>query len=126
MKMLDQTNLAALDAMTRGDNSPESLRLNAIAIRVYGRPAVEIVLEKRREYRAKLGAWQRRWQSGVSRRPQRGAHHDSWAIRESYVRYPDRSYVDFIDLCHRMILVRVEGGATRLGVWIPQWLDSRR
>ena len=27
--MLDQTNLAALDAMTRGDNSPESLRLNA-------------------------------------------------------------------------------------------------
>ena len=29
---------------------------------------------------------QRMWQSKVSRRPARGRHHDSWAIREKYVR----------------------------------------
>lgn len=29
---------------------------------------------------------QRDWQTKVSRRPQRGRHHDSWSIRERYVR----------------------------------------
>lgn len=28
---------------------------------------------------------QRGWQTKVSRRPQRGTHHDSWSIREKYV-----------------------------------------
>lgn len=28
---------------------------------------------------------QRKWQNNVSRRPQRGKHHDSWAIREKHV-----------------------------------------
>lgn len=28
---------------------------------------------------------QRQWQTKVSRRPQRGNHHDSWSIREKYV-----------------------------------------
>lgn len=30
---------------------------------------------------------QRKWQTNVSRRPARGRHHDSWAIREKYVRW---------------------------------------
>jgi hypothetical protein len=29
---------------------------------------------------------QREWQASVSRRPARGRHHDSWSIREKYVR----------------------------------------
>lgn len=29
---------------------------------------------------------QRDWQARVSRRPQRGKHYDSWALREKYVR----------------------------------------
>lgn len=45
------------------------------------------------EWRAKRADWTRRnvlvqrdWQTKVSRRPQRGRHHDSWTIREKYVR----------------------------------------
>ena len=45
------------------------------------------------EWRAKREGWmrdltlrQRSWGTRVSRRPQRGNHHDSWAIRERYVR----------------------------------------
>lgn len=44
-------------------------------------------------YRAERRRWliwltttQRDWQTKVSRRPQRGRHHDSWAIRERYMR----------------------------------------
>lgn len=43
-------------------------------------------LAERAQWRALLGKWQREWQSRTSRRPQRGRHHDSWAIRERYVR----------------------------------------
>ncbi len=43
-----------------------------------------------RERRADWVRWQvltqRKWQTSVSRRPQRGRHHDSWSIRERYVR----------------------------------------
>ena len=45
------------------------------------------------EWRIKRADWlrsvtlsQRHWQTNVSRRPQKGRHHDSWAIREKYVR----------------------------------------
>jgi hypothetical protein len=44
------------------------------------------------EWSAKRAIWvkevtlrQRDWQTKVSRRPQRGRHHDSWSIRERYV-----------------------------------------
>ena len=42
--------------------------------------------EKREDWMRRNVLTQRDWQSKVSRRPQRGRHHDSWAIREKYVR----------------------------------------
>jgi hypothetical protein len=39
---------------------------------------------------------QRNWGSKVSRRPQRGNHHDSWATREAYV----RCHGDYSDYIH--------------------------
>jgi hypothetical protein len=35
---------------------------------------------------------QRHWQTSVSRRPQCGPHHDSWAAREKYVRISNSEY----------------------------------
>ena len=37
------------------------------------------------------------WRTKVSRRPQRGRHHDSWQIREKYTRGTnnDRDYADY-------------------------------
>lgn len=45
-----------------------------------------IILARRREHLVWLTLVQRDWQTKVSRRPQRGRHHDSWTIRERYVR----------------------------------------
>jgi len=45
-----------------------------------------LVLDKRRKYKEWVTIEQRHWQSKVSRRPQRGNHHDSWSIREKYIR----------------------------------------
>jgi len=47
--------------------------------------AVHYALERRRERLTHDTLVQRKWQTNVSRRPQRGNHHDSWAIREKYV-----------------------------------------
>ena len=53
-----------------------------------------IIIEARAYWRARITRWQREWQSKVSRRPQRTRHHDSWALRESYVR--GGSYGDYL------------------------------
>jgi hypothetical protein len=44
------------------------------------------LLAMRAEWRRRLTLTQRDWQTKVSRRPARGTHHDSWSIREKYVR----------------------------------------
>jgi hypothetical protein len=48
--------------------------------------AVRMILDARREGLRWQITTQRSWQTKVSRRPQRGRHHDSWRIREKYVR----------------------------------------
>lgn len=47
---------------------------------------LRMILDGRAEHRRWLTLVQRDWQTKVSRRPQRGNHHDSWSIREKYVR----------------------------------------
>lgn len=49
---------------------------------------IQIVLAFRARWRTWLTLTQREWQAKESRRPQRGRHHDSWSIREKYVRCP--------------------------------------
>lgn len=44
------------------------------------------ILDRRRARLNYNTVLQRNWQAKVSRRPQRGKHHDSWALREKYVR----------------------------------------
>lgn len=46
--------------------------------------------------------WQRKWGAGVSRRVGRGRHHDSWAMREKYVRCGSR-YNDYLDYAHSVL-----------------------
>jgi|DEB0MinimDraft_10_1074344.scaffolds.fasta_scaffold235381_2 hypothetical protein len=41
---------------------------------------------KRAEKQRMDTLWQVNWRTKVSRRPQRGRHHDSWSIREKYAR----------------------------------------
>lgn len=48
--------------------------------------ARRMLLAKRAEHLRWLTLTQRKWQTNVSRRPSRGRHHDSWSIRERYVR----------------------------------------
>lgn len=66
--------------------TPADMHLNAVLIRAYGQPARDMILRKRAEWRAEAAQRQRRFQAADSRRPARGRHHDSWAIRERYVR----------------------------------------
>lgn len=47
---------------------------------------LRLLVDARAAWKARETVNQRRWQSNVSRRPARGRHHDSWAIREQYVR----------------------------------------
>lgn len=74
---------------TSASNMPADLKMNAILIREYGDRAREIILAKRAERRVQDTLRQRKWQTNTSRRPARGRHHDSWSIREKYVRYAE-------------------------------------
>mgnify|MGYP005991720585 CR=1 FL=1 len=47
---------------------------------------VELALVCRKATLKRDTLWQREWGASVSKRPGRGNHHDSWAIREGYVR----------------------------------------
>lgn len=124
--LLPERDFWALDTMTSGANNPGALRLNSIAIREWGAPAREVILRKREEIRARNARWSWGWGTRVSRRAQRGNHHDSWAIRESYVRYSDSSggsYVAFLSLGHELIKAAASAGA-RVGGQIT--IDGER
>lgn len=54
----------------------------------------ERIMEVRNEWLTWLTLQQRKWQTNVSRRPQRTKHHDSWAGRESVVR--GGHYTDYL------------------------------
>ena len=47
---------------------------------------VELALACRKATLKRDTEWQREWGASVSKRPGRGNHHDSWTIREGYVR----------------------------------------
>ena len=47
---------------------------------------IELALACRKATLKRDTEWQREWGSSVSKRPGRGNHHDSWTIREGYVR----------------------------------------
>lgn len=72
-------------------------RRNALALKVARQlgcydEVVAIIKRRRREHLTGVTLWQREWGTKVSRRPQRGRHHDSWAIRESCVRADGSDY----------------------------------
>lgn len=50
------------------------------------REVQRMAMRKRAEFLTTRTMWQRKWMASVSRRPARGRHHDSWAIRERYAR----------------------------------------
>jgi hypothetical protein len=58
------------------------------------------ILEARAANRTWVTVTQRKWQASVSRRPARGRHHDSWAIREGYVR--GGSYTDYLSVAQNL------------------------
>jgi homogentisate 1,2-dioxygenase len=84
-----------ISSMARGDSTPQSLKINALLIRTYGQPAIDIILTKRAESRKWQESTQRKWQHSTSRRPQRNNHADTWATREGYMRATLGSPVSF-------------------------------
>lgn len=75
-----------------GIDIPVSAKKTALALRLAKSEgvatymiAMHYALERRRTRLNYETLNQRHWQTTVSRRPQRGRHHDSWAIRERYV-----------------------------------------
>lgn len=82
---------AALDLVLGSTNSPVDRVRTSIGLSWARQHGVlddvrRQVMAKRAEHRRWLTVTQRRWQANVSRRPARGRHHDSWSIRERYVR----------------------------------------
>lgn len=78
--------------MIGGTNSAVDNKRNAYAIRAAKSVSPEVharVLKAVAKARKSWYEWnltnQRVWAVKVSRRPQRGNHHDSWGIREKYV-----------------------------------------
>lgn len=64
---------------------------NAIIVRGLEDPAERAVArelwrQRRAVWRVEQTLLQRHWQTHTSRRPSRGRNHDSWSIREKYVR----------------------------------------
>lgn len=73
-------------------DNPVSAKQTAIALRAARAEGMETymlalgyALERRRARLTYETLSQRKWQTKVSRRPQRGNHHDSWSFRELYV-----------------------------------------
>lgn len=52
------------------------------------------IMDAREVWRNWTTVTQRQWQSKISRRPQRTRHHDSWSLREKYVR--GGNYSDYL------------------------------
>lgn len=93
-----------------GGNDPQSNRMNVLLIRAYGEDAIVAVRAARADWRRKVTLTQRNWQSRGSRRAQRNNHHDSWAIRENYVRQGN-GYRDYYSLGHALIKQAIANGA---------------
>lgn len=88
----DLTLYVLREFMIGSTNSGSDLRRTALCLRLARQEGIydqvlPIVLAKRTQWRTWRTLTQRSWQTKVSRRPSRGNHHDSWQIRESYVRY---------------------------------------
>lgn len=64
--------------------------------------ALQLAVSTRKEILQRDTEWQREWGSKVSNRPGRGNHHDSWAMRESYVRCHG-SYSDYLAYAHEAL-----------------------
>jgi hypothetical protein len=82
---------AAFDLILGSTNVPVDRARTSIALswaREHGLLDVarHMAMAKRAEHLRWITVTQRRWQASVSRRPARGRHHDSWSIRERYVR----------------------------------------
>lgn len=79
-------NMFVLHRLATSDMSLVGLHQQALLIRMFGEPAKQLILELRAQNRQQRMNIQWKWQHGVSRRPQRGNHHDSWQMREQYMR----------------------------------------
>jgi hypothetical protein len=84
--------LFALENLVLGSTNAPVDHARAVMALTWARQAgcydqvMRLLMNKRREHRIWLTRVQRDWQTKVSRRPARGRHHDSWSIREKYVR----------------------------------------
>ena len=81
----------AWENMVRDTHFPQSRIVAGIALAEARRRGTladvqRVALDYRRANLNRTTTLQRQWQTKVSRRPQRGRHHDSWTIREGYVR----------------------------------------
>jgi hypothetical protein len=63
---------------------------------------IELALACRKDTLSRDTVWQRKWGTKVSRRVARGNHHDSWAIREGYMRCSGR-YGDYLGYAHSVL-----------------------
>jgi len=79
-------NMFVLQRLANADMSLVGLHQQALLIRMFGEHARALILELRADNRQKRMNSQWKWQHNVSRRPQRGNHHDSWQMREGYMR----------------------------------------
>lgn len=91
MILTNNPTVAALATMVQPTANVKDRKSTALALRMARTEGVyddvlSIALRKRADWLEWLTVTQRKWQSAVSRRPQRGEHHDSWDIREYYVR----------------------------------------
>lgn len=62
---------------------------------------LDLIKAAHREHLIWITLTQRKWQTNTSRRPQRSRNHDSWAIRESYVRADGSHYTDHLKYAHQ-------------------------
>lgn len=109
--MLTVDDLWVITLNAKGDTSPASNKLNAMLIREYGDEARTVILEYRKAYRKSHELSADEWKVSVSRRAIRGNHHDSWAIREGYVRNGRSGYSAYYKLGHDLIREAIENGA---------------
>ena len=91
--------------ITGGTNAPVDNRRNALALKLARQlgcydEVVAIIKQRRARWLTWHTLRQRQWATNVSRRPQRGRHHDSWAIRESYVRADGSDYSKHLPYGH--------------------------
>ena len=78
-------------------NTPRDLVMQAMILREARRRgdyqwALSEIMAKRAVFKLDIQRTQSAWAMKVSRRPQRGNHHDSWAAREKYVRCSTSSF----------------------------------